>query len=92
MYVGQDPFRELMPQYARRSASAIVMCDVMRRETMLEGAKEWKRSVDNSVYLPNGQPIPCILLVNKVGVVNPFPAYYHRYYRDFRTRIGNDDS
>lgn len=55
-----------MPQYARRSAAAIVMCDVMRRETMYTGAREWKNSVDKSVYLPNGQPIPCVLLVNKV--------------------------
>lgn len=67
---GQDPFRDLMPQYARRSASAIVMCDVTRQATMYEGAKEWKKSVDTSVYLPNGQPIPCILLVNKVRVIN----------------------
>ena len=64
---GQDPFRNLMPQYARWSSSAIVMCDVMRRNTMYEGAKEWKKSVDRSVYLPTGQPIPCVLLVNKVS-------------------------
>ncbi len=59
-----------MPQYARRSASAIVMCDVMRKETMYVGAKEWKKAVDKSVYLPNGQSIPCVLLVNKVLVYN----------------------
>jgi hypothetical protein len=35
---------------------------------MEEGAKLWKKSVDDSVYLPNGQPIPCVLLVNKVSV------------------------
>ena len=55
-----------MPQYTRRSAAAIVMCDVTRKDT-LEGAKLWKQSVDKSVYLPNGQPIPCVLLVNKVS-------------------------
>ena len=54
-----------MPQYTRRSAAAIVMCDVTRRGT-LEGAKIWKEAVDKSVYLPNGQPIPCVLLINKV--------------------------
>ena len=36
---------------------------------MFEGAKEWKKSVDKSVYLPNGQPIPCVLLVNKVSSI-----------------------
>ena len=63
---GQDRFRGLMPQYTRRSAAAIVMCDVTRKDT-LEGAKLWKQSVDKSVYLPNGQPIPCVLLINKVS-------------------------
>ena len=65
--VGQDPFRKLMPLYARHSVVALVMCNVMERETMYRGAQIWKNSVDTSVYLPNGQPIPCILLVNKVG-------------------------
>ena len=55
-----------MPQYTRRSAAAVVMCDVTRKDT-LEGARQWKDAVDKSVYLPNGQPIPCVLLVNKVG-------------------------
>jgi len=61
---GQDPFRSLMPQFGRNSAAAIVMCDVTRSNT-LEGARVWKQSVDTSVFLPNGQHIPCILLVNK---------------------------
>ena len=33
---------------------------------MYNGAKVWKSSVETSVYLPTGQPIPCVLLVNKV--------------------------
>lgn len=67
MAPGQDPFRSLMPQFGRNSSAAVVMCDVTRRNT-LEGARVWKKSVDTSVFLPNGQHIPCILLVNKVGV------------------------
>lgn len=62
---GQDPFRSLMPQYARRSAACIVMCDVTRKQTLLEGARLWKKSADENVFLPNGQPIPSVLLVNK---------------------------
>lgn len=61
---GQDPFRSLMPQFGRGSAAAIVMCDVTRRDT-LEGAKIWKQSVENTVFMPNGQPVPCVLLANK---------------------------
>ncbi|XP_064400507.1 ras-related protein Rab-7L1-like [Halichondria panicea] len=62
---GQDPFRALMPQYARGSEAAIVMCDATRSETMEQGATLWKKSVDESVCLSNGQRIPCVLLVNK---------------------------
>ena len=32
----------------------------------MEGAIQWKKSVDESVCLSNGQHIPCVLLVNKV--------------------------
>ena len=42
------------------------MCDVTRKQTLLEGARLWKKSADESVFLPNGQPIPSVLLVNKV--------------------------
>ncbi len=55
----------LMPQYARRSEAAIVMCDVTRAETM-DCATLWKKAVDDSVCLSNGQYIPCVLLINKV--------------------------
>ena len=27
----------------------------------------WKEDVDNKLLLPNGQPIPAVLLANKVG-------------------------
>ncbi len=43
-----------------------MMCDATRSETMEEGATLWKKSVDESVCLSNGQRIPCVLLVNKV--------------------------
>ena len=45
--------------------AAVVMCDLTRKET-LEGAKAWKQSVDNTILLQNGQPVPCLLLANKV--------------------------
>ena len=63
---GQEPFRSLMPQFGRNALIAVVMCDVTRKETV-DGAKLWKQAVDSSVFLTNGQPIPCVLLVNKVS-------------------------
>ena len=54
-----------MPQFYRNAAVAIVMCDVTQPKT-LEAAKIWKKGVDDNVLQPNGQPIPAILLINKV--------------------------
>ena len=41
------------------------MFDVTNK-TSFEHAKDWKDDLDEKVVLPNGEPIPCILLANKV--------------------------
>ena len=64
---GQERFRSLMPQFYRGAAVAIVMCDVTQPLT-LQSTKVWKRQVDENVLQPNGQPIPAVLLINKVSV------------------------
>ena len=46
----------LMPQYAQRLASAIVMCDVTRKVTMFEGAKEWKNLWTNQYTYQTANP------------------------------------
>ena len=42
------------------------MFDVTNK-TSFEHAKDWKDDLDEKVVLPNGEPIPCILLANKVA-------------------------
>ena len=57
-----------MPQFYRNAAVAIVMCDVTQPKS-LQAAKIWKKRVDENVLQPNGQPIPAVLLINKVHYV-----------------------
>ena len=62
---GQERFRRLMPQFCRNAAVAIVMCDVTQPKS-LQSTRIWKKQVDENVVQPNGQPIPSVLLINKV--------------------------
>ena len=41
------------------------MFDVTRASTF-EAVQKWKNDLDNKVMLPNGVPIPVVLLANKV--------------------------
>ena len=63
--LGQDRFDDLMPQFCRNAAVAVVMCDVTRPKT-LQTTRIWKKRVDEIVLQPNGQSIPAVLLINKV--------------------------
>ena len=41
------------------------MFDVTQHQTFLNTIK-WKKDLDSKCLLPNGMPIPCILVANKV--------------------------
>ena len=43
------------------------MFDVTRASTF-EAVQKWKNDLDNKVMLPNGAPIPVVLLANKVSL------------------------
>ena len=43
------------------------MCDCTRKDTLTSILK-WKSQVDEKVQLPNGQPLPILLLVNKCDI------------------------
>ena len=54
--------------YFRGASGCVVMFDVTNYKT-LESAQEWKSELDAKVELPNGEPIPCVLLGNKVSKI-----------------------
>jgi Ras-related protein Rab-32 len=52
--------------YYKEAVGAFVVFDVTRLSTF-EAVQMWKQDLDNKVLLPNGQPIPAVLLANKVN-------------------------
>ena len=52
--------------YYKEAVGAFVVFDVTRLSTF-EAVQMWKADLDNKVLLPNGKPIPAVLLANKVS-------------------------
>ncbi|KAJ9577658.1 hypothetical protein L9F63_005738 [Diploptera punctata] len=46
---------------------SFIIHDVIRSDT-LRGIRRWKHFIDTKIQLPNGEPIPCVLLANKVSL------------------------
>lgn len=50
--------------YYKEAVGAFVVFDVTRGSTF-EAVSKWKHDLDSKVLLPNGSPIPAVLLANK---------------------------
>lgn len=55
-----------MQVYYKEAVGAFVVFDVTRLSTF-EAVQMWKQDLDNKVLLPNGKPIPAVLLANKAS-------------------------
>lgn len=51
--------------YYTEAVGCLIVFDVTRGSTF-EGVARWKKDLDEKVLLPNGNPVPCVLLANKV--------------------------
>jgi len=51
--------------YYKEAVGCIIVFDVTRATTF-DAVSKWKSDLDSKVQLPNGDPVPCILLANKV--------------------------
>lgn len=51
--------------YYKEAVGAFIVFDVSRVATF-DALVKWKNDLDAKVQLPDGSPIPCILLANKV--------------------------
>lgn len=50
--------------YYKEALGAFVVFDVSRSSTF-DAVLKWKNDLDSKVHLPNGNPIPAVLLANK---------------------------
>ncbi|MEE6475053.1 hypothetical protein FKM82_010599 [Ascaphus truei] len=61
---GQERFGNMTRVYYKEAVAAFVVFDVTRGSTF-EAIAKWKTDLDSKVFLPNGGPIPAVLLANK---------------------------
>ncbi|XP_055079307.1 ras-related protein Rab-7L1-like [Periophthalmus magnuspinnatus] len=61
---GQERFISMTRIYYRGAVGCVVIFDVADSTSFLS-CRLWKQDLDLKTMLPNGQPLPCILLANK---------------------------
>eukprot|EP01090_Pellita_catalonica_P021154 TRINITY_DN7841_c0_g1_i1.p2 TRINITY_DN7841_c0_g1~~TRINITY_DN7841_c0_g1_i1.p2 ORF type:complete len:234 (-),score=48.54 TRINITY_DN7841_c0_g1_i1:829-1530(-) len=68
---GQERFGRMTRVYYKEAVGAFVVFDVTQQSTF-DIVNFWKEDIDEKVALPDGSRIPCILLANKIDLVqNP---------------------
>ncbi|GCB86807.1 hypothetical protein scyTo_0027513, partial [Scyliorhinus torazame] len=61
---GQERFGNVTRVYYKEAVGAFIVFDVSRNSTF-DAVLKWKSDLDSKVKLPNGEPIPAVLLANK---------------------------
>jgi Ras-related protein Rab-32 len=64
---GQERFGNMTRVYYKDAVGCFIVFDVTRGSTF-DAVAKWKTDLDNKVQLPDGNPVPCVLLANKVPV------------------------
>ncbi|KOB74791.1 Rab32 [Operophtera brumata] len=62
---GQERFGNMTRVYYKEAVGAFIVFDVSRVATF-DAVLKWKNDLDAKVQLPDGSPIPCVLLANKI--------------------------
>jgi Ras-related protein Rab-7L1 len=65
---GQERFAGMNRIFYQHAVGAIIVYDVTNKSSF-ENALKWKKDVNDKVFLPSGQPIPVLLLGNKLDMV-----------------------
>ncbi|KAB0366367.1 hypothetical protein FD754_010523 [Muntiacus muntjak] len=60
----QERFGNMTRVYYKEAVGAFIVFDISRGSTF-DAVLKWKSDLDSKVHLPNGSPIPAVLLANK---------------------------
>lgn len=70
---GQERFSSMTRVYYKQATACIIIFDITRPPT-LRAVARWKADLDGKASLPNGDPIPCLLIANKCDLPDrPIP-------------------
>ena len=64
---GQDRYQNIVRVYYAKSQGVFVVYDLNDRKSF-DSVLRWKKEIDDKVRLPNGDPVPCVLIGNKCDV------------------------
>lgn len=65
---GQERFGSMTRIYYRDAVGALIVFDVNKPKTF-ESVMKWKADLDAKVSMPDGSPVPCLLLANKCDLI-----------------------
>jgi Ras-related protein Rab-7L1 len=65
---GQERFTWMTRVYYKDAHGCVIMFDLTNKNSFANTLK-WKKDVDSKCTLPEGSPIPCMLLANKVSIL-----------------------
>lgn len=84
---GQERFGNMTRVYYKEAVGAFVVFDVSRSASF-EAVTKWKNDLDSKVSLPDGSPIPVVLLANKADCRKEGPAANTKLLDNFCTELG----
>lgn len=61
---GQERYGNMTRVYYKEADAVVFVCDICR-PTSVEGLDKWFSDIENKVSLPNGEPLPMVLIANK---------------------------
>eukprot|EP00730_Choanoeca_flexa_P003980 TRINITY_DN11555_c4_g3_i3.p2 TRINITY_DN11555_c4_g3~~TRINITY_DN11555_c4_g3_i3.p2 ORF type:complete len:168 (+),score=27.55 TRINITY_DN11555_c4_g3_i3:1788-2291(+) len=66
---GQERFGQLLRVYYKNALACAIVFDVTRPVTF-QNVQAWKQQLDDKVFLPDGTPIPAVLMANKCDLTD----------------------
>jgi Ras-related protein Rab-32 len=74
---GQERFGNMTRVYYKEAVGCFIVYDATRSSTF-EASERWKNDLDSKVQLPDGSPVPCVLLGNKCDQLKDSPGCHDK--------------